>query len=339
MPIIWQLQMKRSKMQKHKHLLLLVALYVGLFAVSSHAARANQAPPQATSNGYTVNTFSTQFTPSTVDLLGLGVKGYSWYPHNYLGQKASASKIAVDENTKTLVLNGDKDIGNSQLATVTISKSNPDKFIGTAFGGGGYFEAELSFDPDQVISTGPKAEWPAFYGLSVERVAQAGADHWSGQPSGYVHYIEVDFFEYGVAFNGNAKNFYGTDLHDWYGIEKSTCPKFLCNYARPRADSKSEVPKKTDFSKYHKYGFLWVPATDTRQGLAQYYFDALPIGKPVLWNKMPDDAAPTPDGKPWAFSILDKQHLILILGTGYEQLMKVKSVNVWQSSDDNNLKR
>jgi hypothetical protein len=53
---------------------------------------------------------------------------------------------------------------------------------------------------------------------------------------------------------------------------------------------------------------------------------------------MPAAALDTPANQSWAFSIIDRQHLALILETGLNQTMKVKSVNVWQTTDANNIR-
>ena len=42
--------------------------------------------------------------------------------------------------------------------------------------------------------------------------------------------------------------------------------------------------------------------------------------------------------QPWQFGILDNQRLILILGTGVGMPMTVASVNVWQSSNSQNMR-
>jgi len=115
-----------------------------------------------------------------------------------------------------------------------------------------------------------------------------------------------------------------------------TCPKNFCDGGLPFSKAKIEVPKGTDFSQYHRYGFLWIPATDATEGRGRFYFDGQPVGVETQWTKFGDQSG-EPKGQSWQFGVLDNQHLVLILGTGANQPMTVQSVNVWQSSSDQNL--
>jgi hypothetical protein len=69
-------------------------------------------------------------------------------------------------------------------------------------------------------------------------------------------------------------------------------------------------------------------------GYIQEYFDGAPIGRRVSWSKLKNLSAipPTP------FGIADLQHLLLILGTGTQYPMTLRSVSVWQLSDANNFR-
>jgi hypothetical protein len=102
------------------------------------------------------------------------------------------------------------------------------------------------------------------------------------------------------------------------------------------------VPKGTDFSRYHKYGCLWVPATPSTQGYLKFYFDDVQTGATFYWNYYDPNhvstypAAPPVNGST-AMSGMDWRHMLLILGTGTYQPMTVRSVSVWQASGANNL--
>jgi hypothetical protein len=97
-----------------------------------------------------------------------------------------------------------------------------------------------------------------------------------------------------------------------------------------------EAPQSTDLSQFHKFGLLWVPATDTTQGYLQYYFDGVATGDKITWDKYTDQ--PPPPGKAaWTFGVVDQMHFVLILGTGNGQPMTIRSVDVWQSSPAQNL--
>ncbi len=98
---------------------------------------------------------------------------------------------------------------------------------------------------------------------------------------------------------------------------------------------KTAVSPSTDFTQYHTYGFLWVPASAAGEGYAEFYFDRSPVGKKIVWAKLTNQDG-VPDGQPWKFGVLDNQHLALILGTVVGKPMTVASVNVWQASDKQN---
>jgi hypothetical protein len=94
----------------------------------------------------------------------------------------------------------------------------------------------------------------------------------------------------------------------------------------------------TDFTRLHRFGFLWIPATDTSNGYAQYYFDGKPTSDRITWNKFRGQPAPPGSGA-WTFGVIDRQHLAILLDSGPGQPMTVKSVNVWQASTDGNWER
>ena len=307
--------------------------WICLFAINGMA---NEAPPQAAFVGYTVNTFSSSFSGKTVDTRATRAPGFSWYLWDFFGSQTARSAVQINSDGSVTLKEG---IGGSTNNIVTVAPTknpaNSAKFVGVAFGGGAYIEAVLKFDPDKVLKGGPKSGWPSFWSLAVEHMV--GKDQWPGQPKGYAHFIEVDIFEYAIAFGGRPRNFYAGTLHDWYGVYKKTCSGGgFCNIRKGYADIRMPVPRETDFKEYHAYGFLWVPATPARQGYAQYYFDGMPVGKQTNWTLLPNQ--PPPPRGFWVFSILDRQHLALVLGTSRTAPMTVKSVNVWQSSDEHNLR-
>ena len=151
------------------------------------------------------------------------------------------------------------------------------------FGGGGYFQATMSF-PNNPQQDG----WPSFWGNTAH-------DNQS-------HNIEVDYLE----VQGQQLT-HGTI--DWTsaGINTAT----FNNVAQ-------SFPAGTDFSKPHTYGMLWVPG----QKLT-FYFDG---------KQLPNDTS-LAAGSP--YSVLDQQHLNLILGTGPTNPMTVYNVSVWQASGAN----
>jgi hypothetical protein len=296
-------------------------------------------PSQAAAAGYSTNTFSSQFARESIDFKSTEVSGFQWYPFHFFQQELP--------DPAGLALNDDGSITLGAKSKITIATAapsrSPDRWVGVAFGGGAYFEAVLKFDPRDVVKAHAK-EWPAFWSLAIEHLAELDAEQWKGQVKGYAHYIEPDFFEYDL-WSFRPPNVYGGAIHDWYGVYQRTCPgNAFCNMSNAGhggtrfSNFGISTPDKTDFRQYHKYGFLWVPATAAAPGFAQYYFDDSLTSDRVTWTSFADQAPP-PGLAPWTFGVIDQQHLAVILDTGAGQPMTVKSVNVWQASRAGNLTR
>jgi hypothetical protein len=303
----------------------------GLLAGGSAAA--SLPPADAAAAGFTQNTLSA-FKPGSIDVDDTKKSGFSWYFYHFYGSQPRRQNIVLNSDG-SVTFNGDTTGPNGQLATAAPAK-NGAKFVGVAFGGGAYIEAAIKFDPNAArskISNG----WPSFWAMSLEHLA-TGAAQWVGKPPGYEQFIEADFFEYDIDGPNLGLNYYGANLHDWYGVYNQTCPGHpFCDSWRDYSDVKTAVSPTTDFTQYHTYGFLWLPASDSKAGQVQFYFDGSRVGKTITWAKFAHQMD-IPDGQPWKFGALDKQHLVLILGTGLGKPMTVGSLNVWQSSNDQNLR-
>jgi hypothetical protein len=302
-------------------------------AVSSRVeAQAGEPPAVAAAAGYTLNTLSS-FKPGEIDASDTGKSGFGWYPYHFFGSHPQSGSIRTNADG-SVTLNGDVTGPNGEIATAAPAK-NAAKFVGMAFGGGAYIEAAIRFDP--VASRANPRGWPSFWALSLEHVL-TGNDQWSGQPVGYKRFIEVDIFEYDINERNLGLNYYGANLHDWYGVYNETCPGHgFCDSWRGYSDVKTMVSPDVDFTQYHRYGFLWTPAVGSAPGGAVFFFDGNQVGKKVTWTSASDESG-TPEGQPWKFGILDNQHLVLILGTGVGKPMTVGSVSIWQSSDRQNLR-
>jgi hypothetical protein len=293
-------------------------------------------PPQPTGAaevGYSIHTFSTRsFNSSTVDTAATERQGFQWYNWDFYGYRADPS-AAVLNLDGSVTLNGATGGAGGQLVTA-VQDSASDPFVGTSFGGGAYIEAVLKWQP-LTSSSATTSSFPAFWALPIEGNFSPYSDQWPGQPAGYTHSIETDFFE--AEPNDAGTDMYGGSLHDWYGIVGETCPPGFCQANAPYQDGQRAVPAGTDFTQYHRYGFLWVPATATSSGYAKFYFDGMQIGYTYQWDPLPSNAIPPPVNQPWEFSILDQEHLYIILGTGPLQPMTVKSVDVWQPGASDNI--
>ncbi len=310
-----------------------VMMFILVLIIGGRNAFAYEPPFHARNNGYFINTFSSVFNNASVDWAQTHQSGFSWYLWSFFSGQAQPDRIKLN-NDGSITLLGDDTGPNGQIATIA-SKKNSAKFVGQAFGGGAYIEAELKFNPMDVISANAKG-WPAFWAMSAEHLIEKG-EQWVGKQNGYAHFIEVDFFEYDVVRKGEPLNHYGVNLHDWYGKYNTTCSgRAFCQSSLPYSKVKVTVPEETNFSEYHRYGFLWLPATSEKKGIGRFYFDDKQVGGDVEWEKFSHQQE-IPDPHPWRFGIIDKQHLVLILGTGRNQPMTVRSVNVWQVSGNQNL--
>lgn len=303
-----------------------------LLAIGPASAVAADTPPgPAAMAGYRTETFSTNsnFTSRTVDMKLSFSPGYQWYFYNYYGAALlpPISRLNADGSINVASFT------NTQNATLVSAAriSSAPYFRGNAFGGGGYFEATLSFNAASVdTSTG----WPSWWTMAVEEGDGDHGDQWVGMPSDYVHWIEPDIFEYilGPAY----PNAYLGAVHDWYGSWNKTCPNH-CQVTTSFNQSVRFVPAGTNFNTYHRYGLLWVPATATKKGSLTYYFDGVQVGQAITYSQFTNQRPPPTTMTPWTYGIIDQQHLVLILGTGSSTPMKVKSVSVWQASASRNL--
>ncbi len=302
--------------------------------VSGEYPQSPDIPPQAAAAHYTVRTFSSTFSANQVDITNSLESGFKWYPFHFFGVSTNLSSIVLNTD-RSVTLLGDTTGPGGELATAS-STGTRNGFVGTAFGGGGYFEATFKFDPRDVVKNNFNG-WPAWWSMAIEHMVGLETRQWLGQQTGYEHFIEADFFEYDLKdYAGKGKlNYFGGALHDWFGLPGD---KYKYSHVTPPYSVVvREVPINTDFTQYHRYGFLWVPATGTRDGYAEHYFDGRKVGRRVAWRQYTNQKPPP--RPPWMFSIIDHNHLVLILGTGLNEPMTVLSVNVWQASDDHNMKR
>lgn len=307
-------------------------------------------PSQAAMVGYKVNTFSTTaFTDKTVDVTEKGstfTPGYQWYPGKFYYNSATNAASIILKGDGTIELSSDDaSTGNcnSQISSFAADPSKLPGFTGISFGGGGYFEATFKFDPTDVFSSQAAnpapafAGWPSWWGMATEHLSSGtnpGSFWYYSDPTytdhNYAHFIETDFFEYLFGTPSNP-NIYAGSLIDWYG-DWGPFQSVQNDYGNKRR----VVPRDTDFTQYHKYGFLWVPATSAAKGYDAYYFDGKQVGPAETWTQY-QGQGPKPDGQPWCFGVQDQQHIGLIIGSGIHQPMTIQSVNVWQSSPNWNI--
>lgn len=301
-------------------------LATGVCAQAGDKMSTNPTPPIIQGKGYKLS-FSDDFNdPSTIDLNDTGESGYKWYRRNFFGSKTTAGGLNITVASGILTLGG-KDQPGGNLKTAAPA-NNRNGWVGQVFRQGGYFEARLRFDPH--VKTSTSVSWPAFWSMAIEHMAEKGADQWPGQPSGYAHFIEPDFFEYDTRWLPD-NTAYGGAVHDWYGIYDKPVPGFsqVANYNKKSAFNNFliAVPAGTDFATWHTFGCLWVPSVNGAEGYLQYTFDGETTSDRVTWTGAPQNPPPQ---EPWQFSIIDQQGLVVLLQTGKDWPMDVDWVRVWQ---------
>jgi hypothetical protein len=305
--------------------------------VSSSNSSQVVAPIPAQQVGYTTRTYGPQPALQGDSTTSGGTATlYSW---NFFGQSVSPNFITENGDT-TITLSGGGN-ANAQLASAEAA-NNSQRFHGIAFGGGAYFEAVLKFDgwQNQTVAPTPLSEgFPAFWSMSIEHLSLNGSAQWPNQPAGYEHFGEFDFFEYDVASSLGSTGVYSGSAHDWYGVFDNTCPQpvnTFCVVSNERQEGFRSVPTNTNFSEFHAYGALWVPATADTDGYIEYFFDGVQVGQKFSWPRLSDPSAISTPGI-YAFAIADLQHMVVILGTGASYPMTISTVSVWQSTAAQNL--
>lgn len=285
------------------------------------------APAPAQQAGYCTLTFNAManFSASTIDLAGNYASGFSWYQYNFGGTTPTAANITPQADG-SVILGAGGDTFGGNIASAGHIASSPN-YVGTAFGGGGYFEVTLKFTPGSgSIATGWPAAWTYSLGLLL------GTAQWSGQAAGYEYGAEEDIFENFLGNNSQPLSTYNATTNAWYGIFGTTnCPP-VGGYCLTKTST--PIPVTTNFAVYHRYGLLWVQATATKVGAICYYFDGAQVHCDPYTQFTTQTPAPAP---PWQFGIVDGQHLVFILGSGAAAPMQVQSVGVWQASAASNL--
>ncbi|MDD5673608.1 MAG: chitobiase/beta-hexosaminidase C-terminal domain-containing protein [Chitinivibrionales bacterium] len=308
-----------------KHLLVFGVLCVTVFPLQSAP------PPLAAAAGYTVNTFSSTFDAAQVDINNSMDSGYNWYMSRFWYGPSDASTVTLNSDASvTLKNNSGAGMGIASAG----ENSKGGGWVGTAFGGGGYFEAIFKFDPDLVSGSG--FFWPAWWSISIEHCLNSA--QWVGQASGYEHFVEPDFFEYDVA-SWLGKNYYGGAFHDWSGVYDPIIPYVNKTQPPPPAARSFCIAAPgidaagAGWKQYHKVSFLWLPATATTNGHGYFCFDDQKTTDSVSWTLYTNQAPSSPTTMdPWTYGIIDSQHLVLILGNGCSSPFTVQSVNVWQKT-------
>jgi hypothetical protein len=279
-------------------------------------------PTIPASVGYNTQTFTTSsFTTTNTDTLKSYQSGYQWYAFNFYSSTPTFANTKINSDGSISVGQGGNTY-NANLSSAGSISASP-HFVGTAFGGGAYIEVTASFNAQSAsISTG----WPAIWTGALENMRGIN-NQWPGQASGYLHYTENDIMEYFQGAFSAPLTTYGATNHDWYGVNSSG------NYSDGTTVS---AGSQAIFSNQNTYAMLWVPATSTTDGYINYYFNGQSVAS-KMYQQLTASDVPKPDGQPWAFGIIDQDHLAILLGSNNTYPVTVFSVQVWQANASANL--
>jgi len=320
----------------------MLAVVIALAAASlnpptvQHETRAPVAPPAARAVGYTQRTFSTErFSAANVDVAKQLASGKQWYLWRLFGCDTPADQVGLAFDGTAQVWG--KCGPNGALMSAMAKPDAPGGWVGTMFGGGGYFEAEIAYD---AAAVDVKQGWPSWWAMSGEHLfAMRPGKSWArhADPE-YEHFIEVDMFE-ALRPRSFYPDSYAAAVHDWYGRWARTCPRRYCVVDTPYGTNTATGPIGMKWNEWHRVGMRWIPATSARQGELTFYLDDAVVGPTVHYDRYADQPPPVPARGEWAFSVIDRQHLVLILGAGPNTPIRVRSVAVWQKSGTGNLVR
>lgn len=249
---------------------LLATTFFASVASLAHAQTCT-APAIAAAAGYTTETFGPNVT-----------LGNNWEAFPYFGNERLLVQAAQNSNGSVTIDDSSNNYG-AQLSSTG------------AFGGGGYFQATMSYPPG--------ASGGTFWANDIQNMLGNNGGNWA----------EVDIAENDAITPGS----YQIQYHNWYNTNGGQV------YGEP---SPATVPAGTDFSQPHTYGMLWVPATATTQGSMKFFFDGSQVGTTITWNQY----VPGQSAQQNPFAVLDSRQLSLILGTGGSPTT-VSNVQVWQN--------
>lgn len=258
----------------------------------------------------------------SVDSQHTGAPGFAWYES---GGFFGAS------NAETSTANGILTIASKSMASATRQLVDNDAgYVGAAFGGGFYVEADLAIDGGCV--PGGSGVFSAFWGLPVEKELVLGVtDDWPGQVKGYEHYVELDFMEYW----GSYTSFYTLD---WWGVWQHTCASGFCVCGNNGGchgvpdNGPDNLPAATRYADFNLYGALVVPAAanDGGTGYTQGYFNNAPTPSHNSWAAYDPAIGPPPSGRQ-IFAATDVGHYYLIANTTPGCALQLAHVRVWQA--------
>ena len=234
----------------------------------------------------------------TIDVNNTQKDGYKWYVKGMWFPSTSPSMYAILPSYRGA--NGVLEISDAPVSmswnfsTTFFDDSAPEGYRGTVFlpGKGIYYEARIAcadlahigkngwagfWSGTMPVSSRPRNMNPPPWGMSVENMPMPG---WPGK----WETIENDIMEYNPSW-GHPRQFDST-LHDWSSAKSGNIGNF---------NSLVCTPAGTDYTQWHTYGQLWIPATTENgwHGYRQAYFDGRPY-QAMCWigNQISETSQP-----------------------------------------------
>jgi hypothetical protein len=236
----------------------------------------------------------------TIDVNNTQKDGYKWYVKGMWFPNTSASMYEVlptCRGSSGVLEIKDAPVPMSwNFSTTFFDEAAPEGYRGTVFlpGKGIYYEARIACDDlahiskngwagfwsgTMPIASRPRNMNPPPWSMSVENMPMPG---WRGK----WETIENDIMEYNPSW-GHPHQFDST-IHDWSsGAECGNIANF---------NGVVYPPTGTDYTQWHTYGQLWIPATPQNgwHGYRQVYFDGVPQ-QAICWigNQLSETSQPS----------------------------------------------
>lgn len=267
--------------------------------------------------------------------------GVNWFDYNGQGTTPVAGQSVTNADGSVTCVGSVN--GANYNATISTCHKTTGAWIGTAFGGGAYFEATFRVD-NPTLSVSPGATIPAWWADDPFFLYQEPGPRirWTGQVASYGHHIELDMFEWQrnslLYFNAN-------NSIDWYGTGGSSNNGLSAGNNQTKFNS-------VYVGNYFTIGTRWVPATPTTKGYLNRYLNDVEVFPPTAnpqntnWNYWDDLNPPNPPPVigTTAMSWLDRSYMMLVFGTrkapdGTYNALTAQSCRVFQKNALGNLVR
>ena len=190
---------------------------------------------------------------------------------------------------------------------------------GIAFGGGGYFEVQMSIAGNILGGNNPGG-WPAWWCNNAEGLYNDVPNNLPDQQG-----IEWDAAEF-LAPNGTDYNAGWILWNGSGGLYNNT------DNGEPNGVS----PPGANYTQRNTFGWLWVPATGSSRGSLKSYFNNTQVGRTYTWSLY--NGSNWEGSKSNALAVMDRCHFRLLLGSNPQNPMTVYSCTVWQASDSGNIR-